>query len=251
MRHILVPPSIPGLARGVAEPAAPAVLIAPAGGVEGGAPGPVGTAPRTVAIAAIAVAAEKEDLAAVGASADHEPERVHRSSRTLRKGMDTREEICELWSLGPAESRSPRFGPRVRRGRALRALTLSAPWWNGLTLRQPAEATGLSPFAVRCPESRAFWWSATRKGLAPMAGVFGCRGVQPEGLGDRHLDRGRRQDASLEHLDRGHWINRLLAGRCPRLTARSAAPARATGRRPSARGSAGRRDRSCRRRSLT
>jgi hypothetical protein len=31
--------------------------------------------------------------------------------------------------LGQAESRSSRFGPRVRRGRALRALTLSAPWW--------------------------------------------------------------------------------------------------------------------------
>ncbi len=105
MRHILVPPPVPGLASGVAEAAAPAVLIAPAGGVEGGAAGPVGTAPRAVPIAAIAAAAEKEDLAAVDAGADHEPERVHRSSRTLREGMDTREEMCELWSLGQAESR--------------------------------------------------------------------------------------------------------------------------------------------------
>jgi hypothetical protein len=97
MRHILVPTPIPGLASGVAETAAPAALIAPAGGVEGGAAGPVGTAPRAVAIAAIAAAAEEEDLTAVATGADHESERVHRSSRTLREGMDTREEMCELW----------------------------------------------------------------------------------------------------------------------------------------------------------
>lgn len=105
MRHIFVPTPIPGLASGVVKPAAPAPLIAPAGGVEGGAAGPVGTAPRAVAIAAVAAAAEKEDLAAVDAGADHEPERVHRSLRAPRKGMDTREEMCESWSLGQAESR--------------------------------------------------------------------------------------------------------------------------------------------------
>jgi hypothetical protein len=60
----------------------------------------MGAAPRAVPIAAIAAAAEEEDVTAVGVGADHEPERVHRSSRALRKGMDTREEMCELWSLG-------------------------------------------------------------------------------------------------------------------------------------------------------
>ena len=116
MRHVLLPAAIPRLACGVVQAAAPAALIAPAGGVERGPSGPVGTAARAVAIATIAVTAEKEDLAAVAAGADHEPERVHRSSRTLREGMDTREEMCELWSLGSAESRLARFGPRVRRG---------------------------------------------------------------------------------------------------------------------------------------
>jgi hypothetical protein len=161
MRHLLGPPPIPGLACGVVEPAAPAVLVAPAGGVEGGAAGPVGTTPRTVAIAAIAAAAEKEDLAAVDAGADHEPERVHRSSRTLRKGMDTREEMCELWSPGLAESH-PRGLARGSGGVAPSGPSPSRrPGGNGLTLRQSAQATGLAPFAVRCPESRALWWSAT------------------------------------------------------------------------------------------
>ena len=155
MRHILTPGPIPGLPRGVAAAAGPAVLIAAAGGVERGPAGPVGAAPRAVPIAAIAAAAEEEDVAAVGAGADHESERVHRSSRARREGMDMREEMCELWSPGLAESRPSRFGPRVRRGRALRALTLWRPGGNGLTLRQPAQATSLPAFAVRCPESRA------------------------------------------------------------------------------------------------
>jgi hypothetical protein len=128
MRHILVPSPVPGLPCGVTEAAGPTVLIAAAGGVKRGPAGPIGAAPRAVPMAAIAAAAEEKDVPAVGAGADHEPERVHRSSRTLHEGMDTREEMCESWSLGQAESRSSRFGPRARRGRALRALTLSAPW---------------------------------------------------------------------------------------------------------------------------
>jgi hypothetical protein len=96
MRHIFAPGPVSGLARGVAEAAGPAVLIASAGGVKRGAASPVGAAPRAVPVAAIAAAAEEEDVAAIGAGADHESERVHRSSRTLRKGMDTREEMCEL-----------------------------------------------------------------------------------------------------------------------------------------------------------
>src|SRR5581483_3072977 len=96
-----------------------------------------------------------EDLAAVAAGADHESERVHRSSRTIREGMDTRGEMCELWSLGQAESRLARFGPRVRRGRALRALTLSAPWCERSTLRGSGQATGRVLSAVCRSEPRA------------------------------------------------------------------------------------------------
>ena len=155
MRHILVPAPIPGLPRSVVQATAPASLIAPAGGVEGGAAGPVGTASRAVAIAAIAAAAEEEDLAAVGAGTGHEPERVHRSSRTLREDMDTREEMCELWNLGQAESR-PRGLARGSGGVAPSGPSPSRrPGRNGLTLPQPAQATGLASFAVRCPESRA------------------------------------------------------------------------------------------------
>ncbi len=157
MRHVFAPRPIPGLAGGVVEAAAPAVLIALAGGVDGGAPRPLGTAPRAVAIAAIAPAAEEKDLAAVGAGADHEPERVHRPSRTLREGMDTRGEMCELWSLGPAESR-PRGLARGSGGVEPSGPSPSRrPGENRSTLSQPAEATGFTPPAVGCPEFRAFW----------------------------------------------------------------------------------------------
>lgn len=156
MRHILAPGAVPGLAGGVAEAAGPAVLIAAAGGVERGAAGPMGAAPRAVPIAPIAVAAEKEDLVTVAAGADHVPERVHRSSRARREGMDTREEICELWSLGLAESRLARFGPRVRRGRASGPSPSRRPGGNGLPyggrVRQPA----VFPPAVGGSESRPF-----------------------------------------------------------------------------------------------
>jgi hypothetical protein len=140
----------------VAETAAPAPLIAPAGGVQGGAAGPVGTAPRAVAIAAIAAAAEEEDLTAVATGADHESERVHRSSRTLREGMDTREEMCELWIWDRLN--------RVSRGLARGSGGVEPsgpspsrrPGGNGLPYGWRFSQPALSP-AVRSPESRPFY----------------------------------------------------------------------------------------------
>ena len=105
MRHILAPGAIPALTGGVVDPAPPALLVASAGRVEGGPPGPVGAVARAVAVAAIADAAEGKQSPTVGPGADHHAERVHRSSRARREGVDTREDLCELWSLGPAESR--------------------------------------------------------------------------------------------------------------------------------------------------
>ena len=65
-----------------------------AGLPEGHAAGSLSTCYGTVAIAAIA-----EDLAAVGAGTDDEPEAVHRTSRALREGMDTRGDV-RLRELG-------------------------------------------------------------------------------------------------------------------------------------------------------
>jgi hypothetical protein len=94
MRHILVPGPVSGLPRGVVEAAGPAVLIAAAGGSERGLPGVAGTGAGAVAIAAIAVPAEEEDLATGRAPADDESEGIHASSRAIHEGLDTREDLC-------------------------------------------------------------------------------------------------------------------------------------------------------------
>jgi hypothetical protein len=95
MRHILAPAPIAGLPGGVVHPAAPALLIPPAGGVEGRVPGPLGAGTGAIAIAPIADAAEEEHLLAVGAGAAHEAERVHGPWRATRKGVDTDAAVCE------------------------------------------------------------------------------------------------------------------------------------------------------------
>ena len=111
MRHILAPGPIPGLPGRVVDPPPPTPLIPPAGGVEGRAPRALGAGARAIAIAPIADAAEEEHLLTVGAGAAHEPERVHGALRATRKGVDTREDVCELWAAGRAESR-PRGSAR-------------------------------------------------------------------------------------------------------------------------------------------
>ena len=93
MRHFLAAGPIAALPSGVLQAAAPAVLIAAPGGAPRRAPRLLGTAPGAVAIAAITVAAEEEDLAALGASADHEPERIHASLRTGRRGGQSRPSV--------------------------------------------------------------------------------------------------------------------------------------------------------------
>jgi hypothetical protein len=100
-----VPAPIPRLPTGVVDAAPPTPLIPLAGRVEGRAPGALGAGRGAVPIPAIAHAAEEEHLLTVAAGTAHEPERVHGSLRATRKGVDMCAEVCELWSLGPAESR--------------------------------------------------------------------------------------------------------------------------------------------------
>jgi hypothetical protein len=105
MRHFFAPSPIVGLAGRMVDPPPPAPLIPPAGGLEGRAPRAMGAGPRAVAIAPITHAAEEEELVTVRAGAEHQTERVHGSLRATRKGVDTREDLCELRAAGRAGSR--------------------------------------------------------------------------------------------------------------------------------------------------
>ena len=104
MRHFLAPPPIAVLAGGVVQAAAPAVLVAAGGGVERGGARVLSAPPGAVAIAAITVAAEKEHLAAFDARTDDEPEGIHASLRTGRRGGQSRPGVR---SENNAESRVP------------------------------------------------------------------------------------------------------------------------------------------------
>jgi hypothetical protein len=70
MRHFLPARAVPGLPGRVSEAATPALLVALAGGAPRRPPRLLATRAATVAIAAIAVATEEKDAAAVGARAD-------------------------------------------------------------------------------------------------------------------------------------------------------------------------------------
>ena len=98
MRHVVMPGPVVRLPGGVPEPPRPRRLVAPAGSLEGRAPRVLGAQPGAVPIPSIAGAAEKEHPLTVEAGAAHAPERVHGPWRATRKGVDTREEVCELWS---------------------------------------------------------------------------------------------------------------------------------------------------------
>jgi hypothetical protein len=72
----------------------PGVLVALPGGAQRGAAGLSRAVARAVAIPAIAVAAQEEDLPAGGLPADDVPERIHRPPRG-GEGMDNRRGVCE------------------------------------------------------------------------------------------------------------------------------------------------------------
>jgi hypothetical protein len=118
MRHFLArapTAAIAGLPGGVVAAAASALLIAPARGPQRGVPRLTGTGPRAVAIAPVTPAAQEEDLTAVCAVADDEPERVHAPHGPGAGGGQSRP---DMGRQGRAESTRPaRFGPRARGGK--------------------------------------------------------------------------------------------------------------------------------------
>src|SRR5262249_28106917 len=70
--------------------------------------------------------------------------------------MDTREEMCELWSLGQAESRLRALWPEGPEGSRPPGPHPLGARRERSTLPQPAEATGFVPPTVRCSGSRSF-----------------------------------------------------------------------------------------------
>src|SRR5262249_42893062 len=111
---------------------------------------------------------------------------------------DTREEMCELWSLGQAESRLRALWPEGPEGSRPPGPHPLGARRERSTLPQPAEATGFVPPTARCSGSRSFR-GPTTPGLlvtAPAldAGVLAGE-VAPFGADDRvgGLGEGDRQ----------------------------------------------------------
>ena len=181
MRHFLAPAPILRLPGGVVDPAAPALLVAPTSRVEGRASRVLGTGARAVAVAAIAAPAQGKLPSTGRPGADHQAERVHRSSRARREELDIREEVCELWRPGIELNRVLRGLARVvRRGRALRTLTLSAPWWDPVYPISAGRGNRLpSALAVGCSDLRPFQWSTTSPGLHAQPHSEGPRAPDP------------------------------------------------------------------------
>ncbi len=125
MRHFLpsaAPGAVAGLPRGVLPAARARVLVAIAGLAQRASAGASGAGARAVPIPAIAMAAQEEDLLAVGAPANDESERVHRLPRAGgRDGQSPR----GMRRKRPLQSR-PRFGSEGPEWLRLRALTPQA-----------------------------------------------------------------------------------------------------------------------------
>jgi hypothetical protein len=89
MRHFFAASAVPGLAGCVVEPAGAALLIAPAGVLERGAPGVLSTRARAVPLPAVAHPAQIAELATLRSSADDQPQRIHALPRSGRGGWTT------------------------------------------------------------------------------------------------------------------------------------------------------------------
>jgi hypothetical protein len=82
MRHFLPPSPVARLARGVTQPTAALVLVPSPGRAQRRLSRLHATGTPAIAITAIAVAAEEEDAAALGARADDQPKRVQAPPRS-------------------------------------------------------------------------------------------------------------------------------------------------------------------------
>src|SRR4029077_3140982 len=153
---------------GVVLAPAAALLVAPACAPPGAVPRLAATGPRAVAIAPITPAAQEEDLPAVCAVADDEPERVHAPHEPDAGDGQSRP---NMGRQGRAESTRPaRFVPRARGGKtpgphppapsARTALPHSA-------LRARAHRAGPRRQRVTYPEFRAFCRSPTQVEASP------------------------------------------------------------------------------------
>ena len=119
MRHFL---AVRALAIGVAERAQTALLIAPAGGAQRGAPRLGSAVHAAVTVTAIAATAEEEDLATLGPTTGDEAQRVHVGFAALEK-LDAVARPCDLRmstsTSGDTTESSERLTPgsRLLRGR--------------------------------------------------------------------------------------------------------------------------------------
>ena len=108
MRHYLAlsaPRAVSRLTGGMAKPAGPALLIAPAGALQRDPPRVVGAGARAVAVSAVADPAQEEELLAVRSDADDQPQRVHALPRSGRGGLDNHHRLCEE---GSGDSHAPK-----------------------------------------------------------------------------------------------------------------------------------------------
>ena len=131
MRHFLrrpPPGPVPVLARGVPAATVAGPLIVGAGRPQRRLPGDRGAATAAVPLPTVTVRAQEEDLRALPAPADHEPQRLHASLAPAPGGVDARRDSCDdehgrhaSLALRPEGSEVTAPGPRSFRtsGRVL------------------------------------------------------------------------------------------------------------------------------------
>lgn len=108
MRHNLaerVPQAVQRLPGRMAKPAGPALLVAPAGGVQRAAPRVARAQSRAVALPAITGPAQVEELPTGRPAADDQSQGIHALPRSGRGGLDNPDGVCEE---GSGESRAPK-----------------------------------------------------------------------------------------------------------------------------------------------
>jgi hypothetical protein len=111
MRHFLVASAVPGLASRVVKPARTALLIETAGPLQRDPPRVACADARAVAVSAVADPAQEEELLAVRADADDQPQRIHALPRSGRGGWTTTRRCAKK---GAANRALPSVGFRQR-----------------------------------------------------------------------------------------------------------------------------------------
>jgi hypothetical protein len=200
MRHVLArrpPAAIAGLPGRVVDAPAAALLVALARGPPGGVSRRAGTRPRAVPIAPITSAAQEEDLPAVCAVADDEPERVHAPHGPDAGDGQSRPDMgrqgrrihapCEIWPEGPGwqdSGPSPTSAFGTNRFTSARPPSASAPSQGWPPARHPSRLprfraiTNSTGAWRRSPRPWRRRWSQARRARRR-------RPVRPRGPGPR------------------------------------------------------------------